>query len=57
MLVMMGCVVVLGIELGLHVSRILEFADGLNQVICYTLFMKQESSLVAYTAGSVSVSV
>jgi len=24
-------------------SRILEFADGLNLVICNTLFMKQES--------------
>jgi len=24
-------------------SRILEFADGLNFVICNTLFMKQES--------------
>jgi len=33
-------------------SRILEFADGLNLVICNTLFMKQESKLVTYTAGS-----
>ena len=36
------------------VSRILEFADGLNLVICNTLFMNQESKLVtyAYVAGS-----
>jgi len=27
-------------------SRILEFADGLNLVICNTLFMKQKSQLV-----------
>jgi len=27
-------------------SRILEFADGLNLVICNTLFMKQEAKLV-----------
>ena len=27
------------------VSRILEFADGLNLAICNTLFMKQESKL------------
>jgi len=34
-------------------SRILEFADGLNLVICNTLFMKQESQLVTYAAGPV----
>jgi len=28
------------------VSRILEFADGLNLVICNTLFTKQEAKLV-----------
>jgi len=33
-------------------SRILEFADGLNLVICNTLFMKQEYKLVTYVAGS-----
>ena len=33
--------------------RILEFADGLNLVICNTLFMKQESQLVTYAAGPV----
>ena len=33
-------------------SRILEFADGLNLVICNTLFMKQESKLMTYVAGS-----
>jgi len=27
-------------------SRILEFIDGLNLVICNTLFMKQESKLM-----------
>ena len=32
-------------------SRILEFAVGLNLVICTTLFMKQESKLVTYVAG------
>jgi len=34
-------------------SRILEFADGLSIIICKTLFMKQESKLVTYVAGSV----
>jgi len=29
-------------------STILEFADGLNVVICNTLFMKQNSQLVTY---------
>jgi len=33
--------------------RILEFADGLNVVICNTLFMKQESQLLTYAAGFV----
>jgi len=33
-------------------SRILEFADGLNLVICSTLFMKQQSKSVTYVAGS-----
>ena len=28
--------------------RILEFADGLNLVICNTLFTKQEAKLVRY---------
>jgi len=32
-------------------SRMLEFADGLNLVICNTLFMKQESKLMTYVAG------
>jgi len=27
-------------------ARILEFSDGLNTVICNTLFMKQQSKLV-----------
>jgi len=31
-------------------SRILEFADGLNLFICNSLFMKQESQMVAYAA-------
>jgi len=34
-------------------SRILEFADGLNLVICNTLFTKQEAKLVTYVAGPV----
>ena len=38
-------------------SRILEFADGLNSVICNTLFMKQESQLVTYAAGPVKSTV
>ena len=33
--------------------RILEFADGLNLVVCNTLFVKQESQLVTYAAGPV----
>ena len=33
--------------------RILAFADGLNLIICNTLFMKQESQLVSYAAGRV----
>ena len=32
-------------------SRLLEFADGLNLVICNTLFTKQEARLVTYVAG------
>jgi len=38
-------------------SRILEFADGLNLVICNTLFMKQEAKLVTYVAGPVKSTV
>jgi len=38
-------------------SRILEFADGLNLVICNTLIMKQESKLVTYIAGSAKSTV
>jgi len=38
-------------------SRILEFADGLNLVICNTLLMKQESKLVTYVAGSAKSTV
>jgi len=38
-------------------SRILEFADGLNLAICNTLFMKQESKLVTYVAGSAKSTV
>jgi len=34
-------------------SRILEFVDGLNLVICNTLFIKQESQLVTYAASTV----
>jgi len=37
--------------------RILEFSDGLNLVICNTLFMKQESQLVTYAAGPVKSAV
>ena len=38
-------------------SRILEFADGLNLVICNTLFMKQKSQLVTYAADPVESTV
>jgi len=38
-------------------SRILEFAEGLNLVICNTLFVKQESQLVTYAAGPVKSTV
>jgi len=38
-------------------SRILEFADGPNVVICNTLFMKQESKLVTYEPGSAKSTV
>ena len=38
-------------------SSILELADGLNMVICNTLFMKQESQLVTYAAGPVKSTV
>ena len=34
-------------------GAILEFADGLNVVICNTLFTKQEAKLVTYVAGPV----
>ena len=37
--------------------RILEFADGLNLVICNTLFMNQEYKLVTYVAGPVKSTV
>jgi len=36
----------------LEILQKLEFADGLNLVICNTLFMKQESKLVTYIASS-----
>jgi len=38
-------------------SRILEFAGGLNLVICNTLFMLQESQMVTYAAGPVKSAV
>ena len=38
-------------------SRILEFADGLNLVICNTLFMKQEFQMVTNAAGTVKSTV
>ena len=38
-------------------SMILEFVAGLNLVICNTLFMKQESKLVTYVAGSAKIRV
>jgi len=38
-------------------SRRLEFADGLNLVICNTLFTKQEAKLVTYVTGPVKSTV
>ena len=38
-------------------SRILEFADGLNLVICNTSFTKQEAKLVTYVAGPLKSTV
>jgi len=38
-------------------SRISEFADGLNLVICNTLFTKQEAKLVTYVDGPVKSTV
>jgi len=38
-------------------SRSLEFRDKLKLVICGTSFMKQESQLVTYAAGSVKRTV
>ena len=38
-------------------SKILEFADRLNIVICNSLFMKQELQLVTYAAGPVKSTV
>jgi len=38
-------------------SRILKFADGLNLVICNTLFTKQEAKLVTYVAGPMKSTV
>jgi len=38
-------------------SRILEFAGGLNLVICNTLFKRQEAKLVTYVAGPVKSTV
>jgi len=35
----------------------LEFADGLNLVICNTLFTKPEAKLVIYVAGPVKITV
>jgi len=52
--VMLDMMVVLGTALG---TLILEFADGLNLVICNTLFTKQEAKLVTYLAGPVKSTV
>ena len=54
MLAMMGHMVVSDTAL---VTLILEFADGLNLVICNTLFTKQEAKLVTYVAGPVKSTV
>ena len=41
----------------IHIGFTLEFADGLNLVICNTLFTKQEAKLVTYVAGPVKSTV
>jgi len=38
-------------------SKILEFTDGLNLVICNKLFLKQKSQFVTYAAGPVKSTV
>ena len=54
MLDMKGHMVVLGTALGnADGSRILEFADGLNLVICNTLFTKQEAKLAGPVKSTV----
>ena len=47
------CMVVTGLEIEMQIAP----ADGLNLVICNTLFMKQESKLVTYVAGSAKSTV
>ena len=52
MLATMEHMVVTAMEIGMQMAPgFLKFADGLNLVICNTLFMKQESKLVTYVAG------
>jgi len=41
------------VVLGMALEMLMEFADGLNLVICNTLFTKQEAKLVTYVAGPV----
>ena len=58
MLAMMGHMVVSDTALGtLMVPGYWSFADGLNLVICNTLFTKQETKLVTYVAGPVKRTV
>jgi len=38
-------------------ADLLEFANGLNLVICNALFMKQEAQMVTYAAGPVKSTV
>ena len=45
--------VVTGLEIEMQIAP----ADGLNLVICNTLFMKQESKCVTYIAGSAKSTV
>jgi len=58
MLAMTGRMVVFGYgDRNADSSRILQFADGLDLVICNTLFMKLESHLLTYAAGPVKSTV
>jgi len=58
MFVILRCMMFMGMELGMLMAPGFgDFADGLNLVICNTLFMKQELKLVTYVVDSVKSTV